>query len=127
MVPIDFPREPVLSALSGVQPKIAVRLDASTGRYTNAPTDSDVTARYAVCEDLAAQLVAKCEKNRDTKYVNLSEVQILERLLAQLLGTNWGSGAEMKWVIRRTAALLEWGIPESAIACDTMSGDSSRC
>ncbi len=119
-IPSDFPREPVQASLAGVQPKLAVRFDVTAGWYTNAPTDSDVTAQYAVCEDLAAQLVAKCEKNRDTKYVNLSEVQILERLLGQLLATNWGTAAEMRWVIRRTATLLEWSIPENSTALNTL-------
>lgn len=114
MIPDDFPREPNVASLPGIQPKIAVRHDAASGRYTNAPTDADVGERHQICEDLAAQLVAKCQKNRTAKYSNLTEAQILERLLAQLLATDWGTDAEMRWVIRRTAALLEWKIPESA-------------
>ncbi len=120
MIPDDFPREPNVASLPGIQPKIAVRHDAASGRYTNAPTDADVGERHQICEDLAAQLVAKCQKNRTTKYSNLTETQILERLLAQLLGTNWGSGAEMRWVIRRTATLLEWSIPESSTMLNTL-------
>lgn len=114
MVPTDFPREPHIASLSGVQPKISVRLDVTSGRYTNAPTDRDVEERYEFCEDLAAQLVAKCQKNRGSKYAHLNETQILERLLRQLLATAWGTEAEMTWVIRRTAALLEWSSPQSS-------------
>lgn len=114
-VPNDFPREPVQASLAGVQPKIPVRFDATSGRYTNAQAEAYVVERYQICEDLADQLVAKCRKNRDTKYAHLDEGKILERLLAQLLATDWGSKAEMRWVIRRTALDLGWEVPESAV------------
>lgn len=113
-VPSDFPREPVLASLAGLQPKVGVRFDANTGRYVAGQTDTEVAERYEICEDLVVQLVAKCQKNRTTKYVNLTETQILERLQAQLLGTNWGSPLEMQWVIRQTASALGWVILESA-------------
>lgn len=113
-IPDDFPRDQVVASLPGVQPKLAVRLDAESCKYIGGPTEADLGERYEVCVDLVAQLVAKCRANRETKYSKLSEVQILERLLAQLLGTSWGSPAEMKWVIQRTASELGWTVPASA-------------
>lgn len=124
-IPDDFPREPVIAGLTGVQPKVAARLDAVSGRYVTAPTAEHIQERYEICEDIAAQLVAKCRAKRDGKYAHLSESQILERLLAQLLGTTWGTAEEMKWVIRSTAAQLGWSIPKSAGVLFALMGDSA--
>ena len=124
-IPADFPREPVIAGLTGVQPKVAARLDAASGRYVTAPTEEDIQERYEVCEDIAAQLVAKCRAKRTGKYAHLSESQILERLLAQLLGTAWGSAEEMKWIIRSTAGQLGWQIPPGAGVLSVMLGDSA--
>jgi len=121
-IPDDFPREVAVASLSGAQPKVAVQLDADSGRYFNGPTAEDVQERYEVCEDLVIQLVAKCRSNRGTKYSHLSEPQILERLFAQLLGTSWGSRSEMAWVIRRTASDLAWPIPADAAVLKAMLG-----
>ena len=122
-VPDDFPREHFVSAVAGSQPKVAVRFDMASGLYTaGGPSDEQVAERYDTCTDLVEQLVAKCRKNRITKYAELTEAQILERLLAQLLGTGWGTKAEMQWVVRQTAAELAWTIPDDAIVLRTMLG-----
>jgi hypothetical protein len=123
LIPLDFPRESVAASVPGVQPKLLMRLDAATGRFVNGPSDAEVEARYDMCRDLVAQLVAKCISNRGTKYRELSDVQILERLLAQLLGTHWGTEAEMKWVVRQTASELDWTVPDSAMILRTMLGE----
>ncbi len=124
LVPDDFPREPTISSVAGSHPKVAVRFDNVSGLYAaSGPSDEQVAERYGMCADLVAQLVAKCQANRETKYATLSEVQILERLLGQLNGTGWGTEAEMAWVIRHTATDLAWTIPESAAALRAMLGE----
>ena len=123
-IPDDFPRVPSIGSLSGSRPKVSVRLDEASGKYVGSSNKDAIGERYAVCIDLVEQLVAKCRRNRSTKYAELSEVQILERLLAQLLGTDWGSPSEMAWVIRKTAADLGWEIPDSAVALNTLLGNS---
>src|SRR5471032_1770159 len=122
-IPADFPRECSIASLAGGQPTLAVRTDATTGAYSDGASEAEVQARLEICADLVEQLLTKCQKNRETKYAALSEVQILERLLAQLLGTQWGSDAEMHWVIRRAAFELGWAIPESAAALRAMLGE----
>lgn len=122
-IPDDFPRAPEIASLAGAQPKVAVRMDANTGKYVSTPADEYIEERHEVCIDLVAQLVSKCRAKRKTKYSQLSEVQILERLLAQLLGTAWGSPAEMKWVVRRTASELGWNIPAEATVLRVMLGE----
>ncbi|MYM23231.1 hypothetical protein GTP46_11295 [Duganella sp. FT135W] len=123
-IPDDFPRTPSITSLPGSQPKVSVRLNATSGKYVGSFNEDAIGERYAVCIDLVEQLVAKCRRNRSTKYAELSEVQILERLLAQLLGTDWGTAPEMAWVIRKTAAELEWEISDSAVVLNTLLGNS---
>ena len=115
-IPPDFPVEQPVAALTGAQPKIAVRYDAHSGSYTTALPDAELLARYEMCEDLARQLEQKCRKNRDTKYSQMSESEILISLLSKLLQAGWGSNAEMRWVIRRTAEILGWPTPAAANA-----------
>lgn len=115
-IPPDFPVEQPLAALTGAQPKLAVRYDAQSGLYTTALPDAELLARYEMCEDLARQLELKCRKNRATKYAQMSEPEILISLLSKLLQAGWGSKAEMKWVIRRTAEILGWPAPAAANA-----------
>lgn len=124
-IPDDFPRTPSITSLPGSQPKVPVRLDATSGKYVGSSNEEAIGERYAVCIDLVEQLVAKCRRNRSTKYAELSEAQILERLLSQLLGTDWGTAPEMAWVIRKTAAELEWAIPECAAVLNTLLGHST--
>lgn len=115
-IPPDFPVEQPLAALTGAQPKLAVRYDAQSGSYTTALSEIELMARYEMCEDLARQLEQKCRKNRDTKYSQMSESEILVSLLSKLLQAGWGSKSEMKWVIRRTAEVLGWPAPAAANA-----------
>jgi hypothetical protein len=113
-IPADFPRTENVAALTGVQPKLAVRLDAESHTYTSALTLPELEARYEMCEDLAQQLVQKCRKNRATKYAALTEPEILAALLKKLNATGWGTKAEMEWVIRRTANIFGWTAPEGS-------------
>jgi len=113
-IPEDFPRDHDVSKPSGTEPKLPAWFDKITGTYVSTGPDEEVAKRFDICDDLASQLVDKCPKNRNSKYLQLSEVQILERLLAQLLGTGWGSDAEMYWVVRRVATSLGWETPKNA-------------
>lgn len=124
-VPADFPRKAPIASIPGGQPKLAVRRDIDSGKYVEGLATTEVEERFEVCTDLVEQLVAKCLKNRTTKYAALTEVQILERLLAQLLGTQWGTDSEMRWVVRQTAFRLDWAIPDDATVLRTVLGESA--
>lgn len=113
-IPEDFPRERAVSALTGAQPKVAVRIDARTGAYFAGQRDEEIRERYDICVDLVDQLVAKCQKNRSTKYASLTEAKILAGLFDQLTKTNWGSREEMAWIIRHTAFELGWPLLDVA-------------
>lgn len=112
-VPEDFPRGPIAS-LSGAQPKLAVRFNSEDGKYYSGYLPKELAKRFEICEDIANQLVEKCQRNRATKYAAMTEEGILSGLLKKLLLTRWGSDEEMRWVIRRTATTLGWPIPDAA-------------
>lgn len=113
-VPADFPRPVHLGALPGAQPKLL--MVKYNGRYYSPGcTPPELWERWDYCEDLARQFCQKCLDNKAAKRAHLSEVAILEQYLERLLKTGWGSDAEMRWLIRRAAALAKWPVPESAL------------
>ena len=114
-IPDDFPRDDGPASLAGAHPKLSVRRNDVTGTYYAGPNDDEVEQRYEFCEDIAHQLVSKCIKDRDTKYIAYTELDILEKLLKKLLVSNWGTEAEMRWIIRRTASSLSWPVPKTAL------------
>ena len=114
-VPADFPRPNVASSVAGSQPKLA--LAGYIGKYyLPGGTPPERFARWDVCEDLAVQFVPKCQESKAGKRSHMSETAILDQYLLRLLKTGWGSDDEMRWVIRRTAELLGWPVPEAASA-----------
>jgi hypothetical protein len=106
-IPDDFPRDPVLGSVTGVQPKLLVR--EVDGRYQAGLTEEELWMRYDVCEDLAGQLskyvhrkVATTEMSRD---VALSRAEKGARLKVD--SGEWEfSQPELAWVMKRTEELL---------------------
>ena len=110
-IPKDFPAEPRGAAISGANLKIA--LVTYGGKYYEPGTaPPEVLSRWEVAEDLAHQFVERCRITEKGKYAHLSRREILQQYLDRLLHVGWGTDADMRWVIRRTAFLLEWDIPE---------------
>lgn len=112
-VPDDFPRPQSAGAVSGFQPKLLM-VEFHGQLYAPGATPPEVWDRWNTCEDLAHQFVEKCRRNQTGKYAHLSEIEILEQYCTRLLKTGWGSDEELRWVIRRTAAMLEWPVPANA-------------
>jgi hypothetical protein len=112
-VPSDFPRPMHHGAIAGAQPKLL--LTEYDGRYY-APggTPPEVWQRWDICEDLAQQFYHKCLATKAGKRSGMSESAILEQYCTRLLKTGWGSDEELRWVIRRAAAVLSWPVPELA-------------
>lgn len=106
-MPDDFPREPDLGAVTGVQPKLLVR--GVDGRYQSALTDEELWMRYDACEDLAAQLSEyasrKIAGSGLTPDVAVSRAEKGMRLKVD--SGEWElSQREVAWVIKRTRQLL---------------------
>jgi hypothetical protein len=113
-VPRDFPRPVHLGAVPGAQPKF---LAVSYGGrfYSPGCTPPELYERWIVCEDLAQQLAAKSLESQRGKRSHMSEVEILDQYLPRLIATKWTSEDEARWTIRRTAEILSWPVPRSAL------------
>ncbi|MFM0402587.1 putative phosphothreonine lyase domain-containing protein [Paraburkholderia aspalathi] len=106
-VPDDFPRDPDLGSVTGVQPKLLVR--EVDGRYQSGLTDEQLWVRYDACEDLAVQLSEYATKKISTS--GMSRDMALRRVekgvrLKVDSGTWDFSQAEVAWVMMRTQQLL---------------------
>ncbi|MBN3761971.1 hypothetical protein [Burkholderia sp. Ac-20365] len=106
-VPDDFPREPDLGSVTGVQPKVLVR--EVDGRYQSSLSEEQLWMRYDACEDLAAQLSAyvlrKVATSGLSPDVALTRAEKGVRL--KVGSGDWDvSQAEIAWVMKRAQELL---------------------
>lgn len=109
------PSRSAWGVLSGAHPKLL--MTSYQGRfYAPGCTPPELRERWDVCEDLAQQLAVKSRESKDGKRAHMTETQMLDQYLPRLIATNWTSEAEARWVMRRVAALLNWPVPESAVA-----------
>ena len=104
-VPDDFPRDDTISVVSGAQPKLCVR--ESGGRYFSGQTGVGREERWSICEDLAHQLVPKALKDAATHPEHSADAT-LERVRTVVAHKDWVSSDELKWLISRLRALLNW-------------------
>ena len=112
-LPPDFPRPVHLGAVPGAQPKLL--MTKYQGRfYVPGCTPPELLERWNSCEDLAQQLSVKALESSAGKRSHMTEVEILDQYLPRLIATGWTSEPEARWVIRRTAELLNWPAPPSS-------------
>jgi len=112
-IPDDFPKPEALGAVSGFQDKLLL-VQFGGKFYAPGCTPPQLRARWNLCEDLAMQFVEKARETKAGKRAHMAEQEILEQYLARSMKMNWGSADEMRWVFRRTAAVLGWPAPPSA-------------
>lgn len=116
-IPDDFPRPKVLGSVGGFQPKLlAVEYEGKF--YQPGCTPPELFRRWDICEDLSRQFVEKARETKSGKRAHMTEQEILEQYLVRSMKMNWGSADEMRWVFRRTAAVLGWPAPPSASVAD---------
>lgn len=112
-VPEDFPYpSPNPGAISGFQPKILIQKHGDQ-YFQPGTSPEDRLARWELCEDLALQFKTKCIETKAGKRSDVPEQEILDQYFQRLQATNWVSKEEAIWIMRRTANLLAWQIPES--------------
>ncbi|USU18909.1 hypothetical protein [Paraburkholderia fungorum] len=104
-VPDDFPRDLAPAALSGAQPKLAVRM--IDGKFVAGLTAEERAERWAVCEDLAHQLVPKAVKDA-ARNPDHSHDETLRRIRRAIEGKGWLSVVETGWLMERLRDLLGW-------------------
>ena len=59
-IPADFPKQPPMGAVTGVQPKILARKLGD--RYVAGWTEEELRLRFENCEDLAQQFANYCRR-----------------------------------------------------------------
>ena len=110
-VPPDFPEPAPVGGVSGAQPKVLARYEAS--RFVAAGELR--AARFEVCEDLAVQLVAYGRKKAlEHPEWTPSEVAAKVDAAVRQRSFGWGlSPAEAEWVLKRLDQLRSKG-PDAA-------------
>lgn len=111
-IPADFPHSVPLGSVTGVQPKLLVS-ETPGGYIIPGSSEADRAEAYAMCEDLAHQLVSYCQRKLDSAAVPTKRAA-LERSLTGLRQRDWCTEPQAQWVIRRTALLLGWSDEWSA-------------
>jgi predicted YcjX-like family ATPase len=103
--PDDFPWDTTPASLSGTQPKLAGRM--IDGKFVVGLTSEERYGRWAICEDLAQQLIAVVHKDA-AKFPEHSRDETLQRVRRGTQTKDWVSVVEMDWLIRRLRTLLDW-------------------
>lgn len=113
-VPEDFPQPAHIGAIGGAQPKV-LTVEYKGRFYPAGGTPPERYERWDICEDLARQFAQKSLDSKAGKRAHMSESEILDQYLSRLIKTRWTSQPEARWIIRRTAAKLNWPTPSAAI------------
>jgi hypothetical protein len=97
LIPPDFPRETILGAVPGAQPKTLVR--EVNGRYVAGPTEEEVQQRYSLCADLVVQL-SDYRDRKSREFADLDMQTLLRKIRAGVLRKDWSlSPAELNWIM----------------------------
>jgi hypothetical protein len=113
MVPADFPKPAYTSALPGAQVKFSATKFGDK-YYAAGTSPVEVFERWYSCEDYSHRLAASAKVAIAGKASHFSEAELLGKYIPQLIATRSASASEVRWVIRRTAAILGWPVPDEA-------------
>lgn len=112
-VPDDFPVSPTLSALSGAQLKISL-IEEDGKFYAPGTTPAEVLAAFDVCEDLAPQMAAYCQ--RKLPEFGGNQQATVRAAFQGLLGKQWCSPEQCKWIMRKVVQELNWPLSSETLA-----------
>ncbi|MBB5442055.1 MULTISPECIES: hypothetical protein [unclassified Paraburkholderia] len=104
-VPDDFPSSSCAAVVAGYTPKVCARL--SGGVYRTDLSDEERYERWAMCVDLAVQLVHVARKDL-LEYPELTSQQVLKRVAKAVKAKNWLAPDELEWLIGHLRTLLRW-------------------
>jgi hypothetical protein len=120
-VPDDYPKSGWLGpAVAGAFPK-APLVEYEGRFYDEGFTPPKRYYRWKEYERMAHVFVEKCIRNEHGKYAHLTRPEILAQYLERMYKLGWQTPAECRWLIRRTAGLLDWAVPENALESATPS------
>jgi hypothetical protein len=80
------------------------------------PFNADAGERFgdwSICEELATELFGECLDAQVSAIRGERAVDVLLRLFVRLEELGWGEPAELRWIVRRVAALLSWPEPDA--------------
>lgn len=109
-IPADFPNDNYSSALGGAQPKLAM-VEVDGKFYPEGNTPMQQLERYLMCEDLAHQGLAYCNRKIEDGTV-ADPNAAMQRLYSGLQSKNWCTPAQKKWIVYRVAVLGNWSNPK---------------
>lgn len=112
-VPDNFPRPQHLGAVPGAQTKF-LAVEYQGRYYSPGCTPPELHERWQHCLQYVPQFVTSCIETKAGKRAHMSEADILDQYLVRLVESEWVNADEAGWVIRETAKLLGWPIPELA-------------
>lgn len=69
-------------------------------------------ADWGICEDLATHVCVECLQAKAQAHRAERPVDILLKAYMRIERNGWGEPVQLKWVVRRVAALLKWPIPD---------------
>ncbi len=113
-IPPDFPRLGYgCASISGVQPKLAVRL--VNGQFISGLTADELAARYDICVDLVQQLTAYCaRKIAGTPNLNIED--LLTKVRTASASKGWDvTKAELDWILFKVKFGLEGPLGPGAL------------
>jgi hypothetical protein len=104
-VPVDFPTDYFMGAVSGFQRKVLLR--QVNGTFLTGPTPQELWVRWDNAEDLAKQLTAKTlPKLRDGRITDLDAYYAGIERLVRAKGWDLSEG-EITWLINRTKVMVD--------------------
>ncbi len=100
-VPADFPRRSGSTAVSGMQPKLGVRLIG--GKFVEGWTDEELHARFDACVDLVEQLTVYCHRKL-AELPDESLSALLPRVRKSVEAKDWVvSVDELDWIMKQVS------------------------
>ncbi|MCV2352634.1 hypothetical protein LNV09_00510 [Paucibacter sp. B2R-40] len=108
-IPDDFPREPPVGSVSGVQPKILVRL--IDGKYVSGRTEEEIAERFDNCRDLVDQLFVYCKRKLSESPELLIDA-LLPKVKNAVIEKSWDvTAAELNWIMSKLFNRLSEDLP----------------
>ncbi|MBK0114095.1 hypothetical protein IAE26_08555 [Delftia sp. S67] len=78
--------------------------------YAPGTSPSDVVAAFLMCEDLALQMVAYCQ--RKLASFNGDKEATVKSALNGLLAKHWCTDEQCVWIMRRVVDELKWSVTD---------------
>lgn len=122
MLPPDFPAEPILAAVGGAQPKLALCRDENGAYVSPYRSSKEIMRRYQAADNLVRQLVIYFERKK-IEFPAWSDEIHLERIRRGLArkvqqGGWFYTEAEQRWVISQLRERCCSALPAESVGTE---------